>query len=108
MSIPPRKKCANYFSDEMGGEDFHQSFIELLAQMQKDAVAKYLSPENTHRFKHGGQWAHPAAPHVQPGDMSAHSAETEISFDKIVTHDLAVIDQVLRQLLQSMESQFLK
>jgi len=99
---------ANYLSDEMGEEEFHQSFVKLLAQMQKETVSKYLNPENTHRFKHGGQWAHPAAPDVLPGDMKAHSAETAVSFDKLVNHDLTVIDQVLRQLSENMERQFMQ
>jgi hypothetical protein len=106
MNTPPRGRRANYFSDEMGEEEFHQSFVKLLAQIQKESCSKYLSPENTHRFKHGGQWAHPAAPDVLPGDMKAHSAQTEVSFDKLVNHDLTVIDQVLRQLAESMERQF--
>lgn len=99
---------ANYFSDEMGEEEFHQSFVKLLAQMQKKTVFKYLNPENTHRFKHGGQWAHPAAPDVLPGDMKVHSAETAVSFDKLVNHDLTVINQVLHQLTENMERQFMQ
>ncbi|MES2878263.1 MAG: hypothetical protein V4713_07555 [Pseudomonadota bacterium] len=108
MSTPPKGQRANYFSDEMGEEEFQQSFVKLLAQMQKATVSKYLNPENTHMFKHGGQWAHPAAPDVIPGDMKAHSAQTAVSFDKLVNHDLTVIDQVLRQLTESMERQFMQ
>lgn len=106
MTTPPRGMRANYFSDEMGEEGFHQSFVKLLAQLQKESFSKYLRPENTHRFKHGGQWAHPAAPDVLPGDMKTHSAQTEVPFDKLVKHDLTVIDQVLGQITESMERQF--
>jgi len=106
MNTPHREKRANYFSDEIGEEEFHHSFVTLLAQVQKKVVSRYLNPENTHRFKHGGQWAHPAAPDVLPGDMKALSAQTEVSFDKLVNHDLTVIDKVLRQLSESMERQF--
>jgi len=106
MNTPHREKRANYFSDEIGEEEFHHSFVTLLAQVQKKVVSRYLNPENTHRFKHGGQWAHPAAPDVLPGDMKAHSAQTEVSFDKLVNHDLTVIDKVLRQLSESIERQF--
>lgn len=106
MTTSRRRKRANYFSDEMGREEFHQSFVKLLAQIQKESFSKYLKPENTHRFKHGGQWAHPAAPDVLPGDMKSHSAQTEVSFDSIVKHDLSVIDRVFRQLAESMEKQF--
>lgn len=106
MNTAPRGRRANYFSDEMGEEEFHQSFVTLLVQIQKEAFSKYLNPENTHRFKHGGQWSHPAAPDVLPGGMKAHSAQTEVAFDKIVNHDLTVIDQVLVQLAESMERQF--
>lgn len=106
MNAALRGRRTNYFSDETGDEEFHQSFVKLLAQIQKEAFSKYLNPENTHRFKHGGQWAHPAAPDVLPGDMKAYSAQTEVSFDKLVNHDLTVIDKVLGQLAESMERQF--
>lgn len=106
MTTSHRSKRANYFSDEMGEEEFHQSFAKLLVQIQKESFSKYLNPENTHRFKHGGQWTYPAAPDVLPGDMKSHSAQTEVSFDRIVNHDLTVIDQVFRQLTESMEKQF--
>jgi hypothetical protein len=106
MTTSPRGTRANYFSNEIGEEEFHQSFVKLLAQIQKESFSKYLSPENTHRFKHGGQWAHPAAPDVQPGGMKVHSAHTEVTFDKLVNHDLTVIDQVIHQLVESMERQF--
>lgn len=106
MKTPAKKTRANYFSDELGVDEFHRSFVKLLAQMQKDAFSKYLRPQNTHRFKHGGHWAHPAAPDVQPGEMNAHYAQTEVSFEKIVNHDLTAIDKVFSQLVESMERQF--
>jgi hypothetical protein len=108
MTTSPKVRRANYFSDEMGEEEFHQSFVKLLAKMQKEAFSKYLNPENTHRFKHGGQWAHPAAPAALPGDMKVHSAQTEVSFDKLVNHDLTVIDEVFGQLAESMERQLVQ
>lgn len=106
MDTTHRGRRANYLSDEMGYEAFHQSFVNLLAQLQRGAFSKYLNPENTHTFKHGGQWANPAAPDALPADMKVHSAQTEVSFEKLVNHDLAVIDQVLGQLVESMEAQF--
>jgi hypothetical protein len=106
MNAALKGRRANYFSDEMGEAAFQRSFEKLLARVQKQAFSKYISPENTHRFKHGGQWAHPASPDLLPADMKAHSAETEVSFDKLVNHDLTVIDQVLDQLVESMERQF--
>jgi hypothetical protein len=101
-------KRANYFSDETGEKEFHQSFVKLLAQMQKENVSKYLNPENTHRFKHGGHWVHPAAPDLSPSDMKLHSTETAVSFDKLVNHDLTIIDQVLRQISENMERQLMQ
>ena len=106
MTAAPMKKRANYFSDETGEEEFHQSFVKLLMQMQKETISRYLRPENTHRFKHGGQWAHPAAPEALVGDIKEHSSETAIPFEKVVNHDLAVIDQVVGELAEDMERQF--
>jgi hypothetical protein len=106
MKTQSIRRRANYFSDETGEEEFHQSFVRLLAQIQKASISKYLNPENTHRFKHGGQWAYPAAPAALPGDMKVHSAETAVPFDKVVNHDITVIDEVFGQLAESMERQF--
>lgn len=106
MSTPPKGRRANYFSDEIGEEDFHQSFVKLFDEIRKKSISKYMNPENTQRFKHGGYWAHPAAPNVLPGDMREHSTETAVSFEKIVNHDLTVIDQVFRELSDGMERQF--
>lgn len=106
MNRPPGERRANYFSDEMGEEEFHQSFVKLMAQMRREAVSKYLNPENTHRFKHGGQWAHPAAPDVLSADVEAHSAQTKVSFGDLVNHDLTVIHRVLGQLTESLGRQF--
>ena len=106
MNAGPARRRVNYFSDEVGEEEFHRSFVKLLAQMQKETFSKYLSPENTHRLKHGGQWAHPADPEALPGDMKVHHSQTAVSFDKILNHDLTVVDQALGQLAEGMESQF--
>jgi hypothetical protein len=106
MSDAIGRRRANYFSEGIGEDEFHQSFVKLLADVQKQTVAKYLRPESSQRFKHGRQWVRPAVSDDLPTDMKVHSAQAEVPFDKIVNHDLTVIDQVLDQLAKSMERQF--
>ena len=106
MTTAPMRKRANYLSDETGEDEFHKSFVKLLTQVQKKIFSKYLRPENMHRFKHGGQWAHPAAPEALVGDIKKYSSETVIPFEKVVNHDLAVIEQVVGKLAGDMERQF--
>lgn len=102
------RKRTNYFSDETGEEEFHRSFAKLLMKVQKQTTSRYLSPENTHQFKHGGQWVHPAAPESLVSGIKEHSSKTTVPFEKLVNHDLAVIDQVVGKFAEDMERQFLQ
>ena len=99
---------ANYLSDEVGEAEFERAFSKLLAQVQKKTITKYLNPENTHRFKHGGQWINPAASGAIVGDITRHSSEAIVPFERILNHDLTVIDEVLEKLVNDMENQFLQ
>lgn len=105
MTTAPKSKRANYFSDVTGEEDFQQSFLSLLMKVKRQAFSRYMNPENTQRFKHGGQWLHPGAPQALVGGMKTHSSETAISFESIAKHDLAIIDQVLGKLTEDMGRQ---
>jgi hypothetical protein len=106
MTATHTRKRANYLSDETGEDEYHQSFVKLLTQVQKRTISKYMRPENTHRFTHGGQWAHPAAPDALVGDIKEHSSEAVIPFEKVVNHDLTVIDEVVGKFAEDMERQF--
>lgn len=106
MTTDPLRKRANYFSDEVGEEDFNLSFIKFMRKAQTNAFSKYLRAENTQRFKHGRQWAHPAAPQALKADLKGHSSETSVPFEKIASHDLTVIEQVVGGLVGDMERQF--
>lgn len=100
------KQRANYFSDEIGIAEFHQAFIKLLVQVRQATTNKYLRPENTYRFKHGGQWAHPAASEAFIGDTRAHSSAAEVTFERLVNHDLGLIREVIGKITEDMERQF--
>jgi len=106
MSSAPLRRRACYFSDEVGEDDFHLSFTKLMTKVQANVVSKYLRADNTQRFKHGGQWAHPAAPQAQTTGLKEHSSETSVSFEKIANHDLTVIKEVVGGLVEDMERQF--
>jgi len=106
MTTAPRKKRANYFADENAASAFDKSVVAFLATVQKGIVSKYLAPENTHRLRHGGEWAHPGLPHAVHGGLEQHSSVAEIPFEGIVKHDLGVIDRFVQKLAQDMERQF--
>lgn len=106
MTTSQRKTRANYFADEQTASAVGKSVATLLASIQKAIVAKYLSPENTHRLRHGDQWSHPGLSHVVDGDLEEHSSFGEIRFDDIVMHDLSVIERFAQALAQDMERQF--
>jgi hypothetical protein len=106
MTTVPRKKRASYFADEFTASAFDKSVMTFLATVQKGIVSKYLSPENTHRLRHGGNWAHPGLPHAVNGDLEQHSSVAEIPFEDIVKHDLGVIERFAQKLADDMERQF--
>ena len=108
MTTSSNSRQKNYFSEELGAEDFDLSFNKLFNQIRKNSISKYLTAENTQRFKHGSGYVHPAAPEVLVGSMKKHSTETVVSFDKLINHDLTVIDQVLQQAANSLEVQFVE
>lgn len=59
MSMTPKKVQAIYFQDKRVASALQKSITEFLSVVQKEIVSRYLSPENTHRLRHGGQWEHP-------------------------------------------------
>lgn len=103
-----RESRVNYFSEVTGEEAFDQSFKKLLKSIHKKTFSKYLKPENTQTFKHGREWAYPAAPDIESGDLKLHSAQTEVSYEKLVNHDLSVVENVIQQLVGDMEKQFVQ
>lgn len=100
------RKRANYFANETGSEEFHWSFVKLLTKIRRQTTARYLRPENAHRFKHGGKWAHPAAPESLIGEIEKHSSQASVPFMALANHDLTVIDMVLTRFASDMERQF--
>lgn len=106
MATTPRKKRTSYFADDCVASAFDKSVVSFLATVQKGIVAKYLSPENTHRLRHGDRWGHPGLPHALDGGLEQHSSVAEIPFEDIVKHDLGVIDRFVQKLAQDMERQF--
>jgi hypothetical protein len=96
----------NYFSDYAGNAGFNKAFGEYLGALQKEIVAKYLSPENTMRLHHGQAWQHPANSEVVDGGMKEHSVSTETNFQDIVDHKLELIDECVQHLTEGMHRQF--
>jgi hypothetical protein len=106
MTTTPKGTRASYFADEAAAPALGKSVVAFLAKIQRGIVAKHLSPENTHRLRHGGTWAHPGLPNTSDGKFETHASIAEISFEDIVKHDLSVIDRFAQKLAQDMERQF--
>ncbi len=83
-----KKSKRAYFFDEIETAAFNTAFTLMLAKFQKEVISQYISPGNTHRFRHGGDWEHPGAPETIGGGMQTHSAIVETQFQNLVDNDL--------------------
>jgi len=106
MSDSAQSSKDGYFVDETGAAAFNTSFTLMLAKLQKEVVSQYISPSNTHRFRHGGDWNHPGAPEAIGGGMQTHSAIVETQFQDLVDNDLGAIDRSAQHLIEAMHRQF--
>ena len=101
-----KKSKHAYFIDEIGTAAFNTAFTQMLAKLQKEAISQYISPGNTHRLRHGGDWEHPGAPEAIGGGMQTHSAIVETQFQDLVDNDLGAIDRSAQHLIEAMHRQF--
>lgn len=97
-----------YFSEEKAATECQKALIGILSNSVKKISSKYLNPENTNRFKHGGKWAHPANPNALVGGMKKHSSDMFINFEQIINNDLSVIKNNIAIFERDMEDQFLR
>lgn len=100
------KNTSSYFFNEFEASAFAEAFTLLIAKRQKDVVSQYMSPENTHRFRHGGGWSHPGLPEITGGDMQELSSVIETQTQDFVDNNLDVIEHAVRHLVADMERQF--
>ena len=96
----------SYFSNEACTAAFNDAFLRRLGDVRKPIVAKYLPPENTHRFRHSGNWDSPGNPEALGGEMQQHSAVLETRFDDIVANDLGLIERSIQHIVEAMDRQF--
>ncbi|MDD5390780.1 MAG: hypothetical protein PHD37_15680 [Gallionellaceae bacterium] len=108
MSDSALTSKGGYFIEEAGAAAFNTAFTHMLAKLQKEVVSKYMSPENTHRFRHGGDWSHPGVPEAIDGGMQTHSAVVETRFQDLIDNDLDAIDRSARHLIEEMHQQFVQ
>jgi hypothetical protein len=85
-----------------------RSFAELLQARQDEAHKRVLSPENMLRYYHGTSWKHPANAEAPDASMEEHSAEVSIPSQRIVDGELALIDEVLADFNQQLETGFMR
>ena len=106
MSDSAQTSKGGYFIDETGAAAFGTAFSLMLGKLQKEVVSQYISPGNTHRLRHGGDWNHPGVPEAIGGGMQTHSAVVETKFQDLIDNDLSAIDRSARHLIEAMHQQF--
>lgn len=105
--IDSKAACRNsYFVDKTSTEAFERSFSLLVAKLQKIYMSRYVSPENAHRFRHGGDWSHPGEPNLPSTGLQTHSAGISTKFDDIVDNNLGLIRHSCQQIVEAMDQQF--
>lgn len=106
MSDSAQTSKGGYFIDETGAAAFNTAFTHMLAKLQQEIISQYISPGNTHRFRHGGDWKHPGAPEAIGYGMQTHSAVVETQFQDLIDNDLDSIERNARHLTEAMQRQF--
>jgi hypothetical protein len=82
------------------------ALLRKVGEIQKAIVGKYLRPENTQRFRHGGGWSDPGDPEAPAVHLHAHSADLVTRFDDVINNDLSAINRTFVAFSDSMERQF--
>lgn len=106
MSDSEQTSNGGYFIDDASATAFNIAFTRMLAKLQKEAMSQFISPGNTHRFRHGGDWNNPGAPEAIGGEMQTYSAVAETRFQDLIDNDLNAIDRSARHLIESMQRHF--
>jgi hypothetical protein len=99
-------KSNNYFADHRAIAAFDQAFVKHVSGVLKDFVSLFVSPENTQRLRHGGDWRHPGLPHAISGGVHQHTSEVLLKFQDVVNHDLSSIERHVQKITQDMGRQF--
>lgn len=106
MNDSAQASKGGYFIDDIGAAAFSTAFTLMLATLQKEIVSQYISPGNTRRFRHGGDWNHPGTPEAIGNGMQTHSAEVETTFQDLIDNDLGAIARTAQHLSETMHQQF--
>jgi hypothetical protein len=99
-------RTRSYFPYDKGIVAFNESFVRMLGKNQGEISAKYLPPENTQRFRHGGDWRHPGNNDAVSAKMQTHSAVLKTPFDHLIENDLSILDRSFSQIAETMHRQF--
>lgn len=108
MTAEKKKVDKDYFAEGQVIKDFTRSFSKHLERIQKTTTARYVNPENVSRLRHGGQWSHPGAPHVEDGQITQHTAFVETKYKDIVDQNLNVIDKTITSFVDQLGREFAK
>lgn len=99
-------KRKGYFAEQSAVAAFDQAFARHVGDVLKGFMSKFMSPENTQRLRHGGDWRHPGLPEAIDGGMQQHTSEVMIKYQDVVNHDLGAIDRHVQKIAEDMSRQF--
>ncbi|WP_157956652.1 hypothetical protein [Dyella sp. C11] len=91
-----------YFEDKKVAKAFSCALSTRVKKRMEKVIESFVSKENVQRFRHGGDWKHPANPSAFNGGIQAHSVEGTTPFEDIVNNDLESIERGVTQLADGM------
>lgn len=101
-------KRKDYFAKQSAVAAFDQTLAKYLSDVLRGLMSQFMSPENTQRLRHGGDWRHPGLPEAISGGLQKHTSEVTIKYQDVVNHDLGAIDRHVQKIAEDMSLQFQK
>ena len=105
MAVTTSKR-KDYFAEHSAIAAFDQALVKHVIAVLKGFMSRFMSPENTQRLRHGGDWRHPGLPEAIGGGMQQHTSEVSVEYQDVVNHDLGAIDRHVQKIAEDMSRQF--
>lgn len=84
--------------------DVRRSLAKKLQDLQEFGVRQFVSVRNLLHLTHGTKWSQPANEFGSGGGLQSISAEFLIPFERIVAHDLGLIDESVRSIFEKLDN----
>lgn len=108
--VPARKKLP--FASEKESRQFEHELALLLIKEFDARLRQHIPPENQEIFHHGRQWNFQRQEKngfsPQTGAVKRQSVTSSIEFDRILSNDVTVVSDFLRNMADGFEKQFIE